>query len=47
MSSEIYVAADAAWNAKAQGIVENADMRCFIIHMHQPLDADAGAAPKR
>jgi len=32
----------AAWKAKAQGSVDNAHMRYFIVHMHRLLDPDAG-----
>jgi hypothetical protein len=33
-----YAAAYAAWKAKAQGTVDNAQMRYFIVHMHRLLD---------
>jgi hypothetical protein len=33
-----YAAAQAAWKAKAQGTVDNAQMRYFIVHMHRLLD---------
>jgi hypothetical protein len=43
-----YATAYAAWKAKAQGTVDNAHMRYFIVHMHRLLHPDAGAAaPKR
>ena len=42
-----YAAAYAAWKAKAQGTVDNAHMRYFIVHMHRLLEPDAGAAPQR
>jgi hypothetical protein len=35
-----YAAAYAAWKAKAQGSVDNAQMRYFIVHMHRLLDPD-------
>jgi hypothetical protein len=33
-----YAAAYAAWKAKAQQTVDNAQMRYFIVHMHRLLD---------
>jgi hypothetical protein len=33
-----YASAYAAWKAKAQGSVDNAEMRYFIVHMHRLLD---------
>lgn len=33
-----YAEAHAAWKAKAQGSVDNALMRYFIVHMHRLLD---------
>ena len=39
-----YAAAYAAWKAKAQGSVDNAQMRYFIVHMHRLLDPDSNAA---
>ena len=39
-----YAAAYAAWKAKAQGSVDNAQMRYFIVHMHRLLDPDNNAA---
>lgn len=41
-----YAAAYAAWKAKAQGSVDNAQMRYFIVHLHRLLEP-AGAAPQR
>ena len=35
-----------AWAAKAQGTVDNAHMRYFIVHMHRLLEPDAAAAPQ-
>lgn len=35
-----YAAAHAAWKAKAQGTVDNAHMRYFIVHMHRLLDPE-------
>ena len=40
-----YAAAYAAWRAKAQQTVDNAQMRYFIVHLHRLLDPDA--APTR
>ena len=39
-----YANAYAAWKAKAQGSVDNADMRYFIVHMHRLLDPDSNAS---
>jgi hypothetical protein len=36
-----YATAYAAWRAKAQGSVDNAEMRYFIVHLHRLLDPDA------
>ena len=33
-----YASAHAAWKAKAQGTVDNAQMRYFIVHLHRLLD---------
>ena len=33
-----YASAYAAWRAKAQGTVDNAEMRYFIVHLHRLLD---------
>ncbi|MGH6672299.1 MAG: DUF4170 domain-containing protein [Xanthobacteraceae bacterium] len=33
-----YASAYAAWKAKAQGTVDNAQMRYFIVHLHRLLD---------
>jgi hypothetical protein len=41
-----YASAYAAWKAKAQGTVDNAEMRYFIVHMHRLLDPD-NPAPQR
>jgi hypothetical protein len=38
-----YASAYAAWRAKAQGTVDNAEMRYFIVHMHRLLDPESGA----
>ena len=35
-----YASAYAAWKAKAQQTVDNAQMRYFIVHMHRLLDPD-------
>jgi hypothetical protein len=40
-----YATAYAAWRAKAQGSVDNAEMRYFIVHLHRLLDPEA--APQR
>ena len=36
-----YASAYAAWKAKAQGTVDNAHVRYFIVHLHRLLDPDA------
>ena len=33
-----YATAHAAWKAKAQSTVDNAQMRYFIVHLHRLLD---------
>jgi hypothetical protein len=35
-----YARAHAAWRAKAQQTVDNAQMRYFIVHLHRLLDPD-------
>jgi hypothetical protein len=35
-----YATAYSAWKAKAQGTVDNAEMRYFIVHLHRLLDPD-------
>ena len=35
-----YATAHAAWRAKAQQTVDNAQMRYFIVHLHRLLDPD-------
>jgi hypothetical protein len=43
-----YASAYAAWRAKAQQTVDNAQMRYFIVHLHRLLDpAGAGVRPAR
>ena len=36
-----YASAQAAWKAKAQATVDNAQMRYFIVHLHRLLDPSA------
>ena len=36
-----YATAYAAWKAKAQATVDNAQMRYFIVHLHRILDPAA------
>jgi hypothetical protein len=38
-----YATAYAAWKAKAQGSVDNAEMRYFIVHLHRLLDPESTA----
>lgn len=33
-----YASAHAAWKAKAQGTVDNALMRYFVVHLHRLMD---------
>ncbi|MGO4387308.1 DUF4170 domain-containing protein [Microvirga sp. 2YAF29] len=33
-----YASAHAAWKAKAQATVDNAQMRYFVVHLHRLLD---------
>lgn len=40
-----YASAYAAWKAKAQQTVDNAQMRYFIVHLHRLLEPDASDAP--
>ena len=43
-----YATANAAWRAKAQQTVDNAEMRYFIVHLHRLLDPEAtGPGPAR
>lgn len=35
-----YASAHKVWKAKAQGTVDNAHMRYFIVHLHKILDPD-------
>jgi hypothetical protein len=42
-----YAAAYAAWRAKAQQTVDNAQMRYFIVHLHRLLDPEATASTQR
>ena len=37
-----YAAAHAAWKARAQATVDNAQMRYFIVHLHRLLDPQNG-----
>ena len=36
-----YASAHAAWKARAQATVDNAQMRYFIVHLHRLLDPSA------
>ena len=36
-----YASAHAAWKAKAQATVDNAQMRYFVVHLHRLLDPEA------
>ena len=37
-----YASAHAAWKAKAQATVDQAQTRYFIVHLHRLLDPEAG-----
>jgi hypothetical protein len=41
-----YASAYAAWKAKAQGTVDNAEMRYFIVHLHRLLDPETHTPPR-
>jgi hypothetical protein len=41
-----YASAHAAWRAKAQSTVDNADMRYFIVHLHRLLDPESASPGK-
>jgi hypothetical protein len=41
-----YATAYAAWKAKAQGTVDNVQMRYFIVHLHRLLDPQS-VTPQR
>jgi len=41
-----YASAYAAWKAKAQGTVDNAEMRYFIVHLHRLLEPENEPAPR-
>lgn len=38
-----YATAYAAWKAKAQSTVDNAEMRYFIVHLHRLLEPESQA----
>ena len=40
-----YKAAHAAWRARAQQSVDNAEMRYFVVHIHRLLEPDAATKP--
>ncbi|HWV51893.1 DUF4170 domain-containing protein [Pseudorhodoplanes sp.] len=42
-----YATAYAAWRAKAQQTVDNAQMRYFIVHLHRLLDPEMPNQAKR
>lgn len=37
-----YASAEDAWRAKAQGSVDDAEMRYVVVHLHRLLEPDAG-----
>ena len=42
-----YATAYAAWKAKAQQTVDNAQMRYFIVHLHRLLDPESAGVAAR
>jgi hypothetical protein len=42
-----YASAYAAWKAKAQATVDNAEMRYFIVHLHRLLDPETDRPNER
>jgi hypothetical protein len=42
-----YATAYAAWKAKAQQTVDNAQMRYFVVHLHRLLDPGQDTKPSR
>ena len=42
-----YASAHAAWKARSQQTVDNAQMRYFIVHMHRLLDPTQDPKPPR
>jgi hypothetical protein len=42
-----YASAYAAWKAKAQQTVDNAQMRYFVVHLHRLLEPDSAERPRR
>lgn len=42
-----YASAYAAWKAKAQQTVDNAQLRYFIVHLHRLLDPASGGEPAK
>jgi Domain of unknown function (DUF4170) len=42
-----YATAYAAWKAKAQQTVDNAEMRYFIVHLHRLLEPEIGDRHRR
>ena len=41
-----YASAYAAWKAKAQRTVDNAEMRYFIVHLHRLLDPESQSSQR-
>ena len=42
-----YASAEVAWRARAQGTVDSAITRYFIVHLHRLLDPTAPVGPAR
>jgi hypothetical protein len=38
-----YKSAHAAWRAKAQATVDNAQLRYFVVHIHRLMEPDTGS----
>ncbi|MBS9477222.1 DUF4170 domain-containing protein [Ancylobacter radicis] len=41
-----YATAHAAWKARAQQTVDNAQMRYFVVHLHRLLDPETSPAAR-
>jgi hypothetical protein len=41
-----YASAYTAWKAKAQGTVDNAEMRYFVVHLHRLLEPESSVAAR-
>jgi len=41
-----YAAAEDAWRAKAQGTVDDAEMKYVVVHLHRLLEPDADGSAR-